>query len=336
MKGRKWFAIIGTILLVFSLVFISFFYGLVKSDPEILRLHEEIQQKNNENQKLLKQIQELKTQLLNRQIEVDQLQEEKEQLNQDVDEKEKEIKELKKQIEILKKESTKKEQTVSPQKKVYLTFDDGPTTLTPNIIDTLQKYNVQATFFVIGKRLEQYPQYSIQAYKNGNMILPHSYSHDYAIYTTHETFYADYDKVKKAYQKTLGFEPPPIFRFPGGSSNHSSFQYGGIQYMPLLTQDIKKKGYFYIDWNVTSGDAGADYQNAQKLLDNVLTQSKGKDVLVVLFHDVSSNTATAEILPKVIEHFKKEGYQFQTFRDITQKDLNQLVALKISNKPIVR
>ena len=224
----------------------------------------------------------------------------------------------------------------SSNKKVFLTFDDGPTSLTPKVLDILKEYEVNATFFTIGRLLEQYPEYAIRTYKEGNMILPHSYSHDYAIYSTFESFYDDFYKAEEAHRKVLGFDPPPIFRFPGGSSNHSSFDYGGKQFMPKLTEDIKEKGYYYIDWNVNSGDTGPDSNNPDKMLKNVLDGVGNKDFVVILFHDLPRNKAILDILPEVIETLKNKGYAFRTFRDITEDELNKMVELKLANKPIIR
>lgn len=221
-------------------------------------------------------------------------------------------------------------------KKVFLTFDDGPTSLTPKILDILKEHDVLATFFVIGKLAEDQPDIVQRTYDEGHMVLPHSYSHDYSIYSTFETFYDDFYRAEEVVENILNIEVPPIFRFPGGSSNHSSFRYGGKQFMPQLTEDIKEKGYYYIDWNVSSGDAGPDYNDKDKMLNNIFQGAKNKDFIVVLCHDVSWNVKMAEILPQVITTLREQGYQFRTFKDITEEELNKMVSLKIANKSIVR
>ncbi|ABR47887.1 polysaccharide deacetylase [Alkaliphilus metalliredigens QYMF] len=243
------------------------------------------------------------------------------------------------EIELETSQKSDEVKTVYPNnghKKVFLTFDDGPTPLTPRVLDILKEENVPATFFIIGRLLEKYPQYTIRAYEEGHGILPHSYSHDYSIYSTFETFYDDFYKAEQKVKETLGYEPPPIFRFPGGSSNHSSFDYGGKQFMPKLTEDIKEKGYYYVDWNASSGDAGPDYDNPDQMLKNVLEGAAGKDFVVVLFHDVTRNEKMLEMLPKLIETLKKDGYTFRSFRDITEEELDKMVQLKLANKPIIR
>lgn len=221
-------------------------------------------------------------------------------------------------------------------RKVFLTFDDGPSTLTPSVLDILGEANVPASFFVVGKQMEKYPHIVQRAYREGHSILTHSYSHDYAMYTTFDTFYNDLNKAEQVYEKILNVKPPTIFRFAGGSSNHSSFNYGGEQFMPQLTVDVKERNYTYVDWNVSSGDAGANRNNPSKMLQDIKNQSKGKDFIVLLFHDTAPNTGLPEILPDVIKFYHDNGYAFRSFRDITSDELNIMEKYRIANKPIVR
>ncbi len=236
----------------------------------------------------------------------------------------------------IKPESNVEDVKPDPSKKVFLTFDDGPSTLTPEILKILDENEVKGTFFTIGKSVEKNSMWVKQAYDEGHMVLPHTYSHDYAIYTTFETYYNDLELAKKAIEDVLDIEVPYIFRFPGGSSNHSSFKYGGEQYMPKLTVDVKEKGYYYIDWNVSSGDASSDYDKKDKIISNVLDGAKNKNLIVALFHDTARNTKMAEVLPEIILELKNQGYTFRTFRDITQDELDAMVKLKLANKPIIR
>lgn len=225
---------------------------------------------------------------------------------------------------------------VDSRKKVFLTFDDGPTRLTPKVLDILREHDVKATFFTLGIMMEKYPEILQNTYNEGHMVLPHSHTHNFAIYSTFDTFYEDFYMVESVYKNILGFDAPPYFRFPGGSSNHSSFKYGGRQFMPLLTEDIKEKGYYYIDWNVSSGDTTPDYTNGTKMLDNIFKDVKKNDFAVILMHDLEKNTKLLEILPEIIERLKEQGYTFRTFRDITQDELDTMVKLRLANKPIVR
>ncbi|MCD8500837.1 MAG: polysaccharide deacetylase family protein [Bacillaceae bacterium] len=320
---------------------------LNQKNIELKQLAEELTKQNSDYEQLQNRLQELELnhtngqniheELLEKEAEIQELNLQLESLHQSLSETKLELTRLteKKETPIV-HEKIEAPISLKNEKKVFLTFDDGPTSLTPTILNILEDHEVKATFFTIGNRMEQYPDVVQQAYDEGHMVLPHSYSHDYAIYTSFDTFYEDFFKAEEVYTSILGLQPPTIFRFPGGSSNHSSFQYGGEQFMPKLTEDIRQRGYYYIDWNVTSGDAGPDAGDADRLLDNVIQQSKRQDFVVVLFHDTAPNTATAKVLPDVIQHFKKQGFTFRTFRDIADDELQLMVSKKIANKTISR
>lgn len=234
------------------------------------------------------------------------------------------------------KDNKSRQDTVMTGKTVYLTFDDGPTALTPRVLEILNHYDINASFFVIGKMLERNPEIAMETLEAGNAVLPHSYSHDYAIYSTFDSFYEDFDRARKTYEEILGKPAPVLFRFPGGSGNHSSFEYGGEAFMPALTEDIIDKGYYYIDWNVTAGDTGPDASDSEKMLSNVLEGIKGKDTAVVLFHDVTKNELLLEILPKIIETLMAEGYNFKTLENPSDEELSHLEGLRLVNRKIIR
>jgi len=224
---------------------------------------------------------------------------------------------------------------VDGSKIVFLTFDDGPTKLTPLILDILRDNEVKATFFTLGKLLDRNPDIAKATQMEGHMILPHSYSHDYSIYSTLESFYDDLHKVEEAFERVLGLSPPPILRFIGGSSNHSSFEYGGQSYMNILTKDIKDRGYYYLDWNIDSGDSRLEV-NEEIIKNNVINSSIGKDVIVVLFHDTERNTPMANILPDIIQYYKDEGYIFKILANISKDELDLMIELRLINREINR
>lgn len=321
MKYLSKILIIGIVLLTIMIATPSMI-GIAQSFLDNNHISEDSQEINEEN---------LEDEFIgsNEKIEED----EKLEIDENIDENEnEEVVDCETEAERDSKENVKPD----PNKKVFLTFDDGPSTVTPEILNILNENEVKATFFTIGKSVEKKPEIVKQTYDEGHMVLPHTYSHEYSIYTSFETYYNDLELAKKSIEEVLDIEVPYIFRFPGGSSNHSSFEYGGEQFMPKLTKDVKEKGYYYIDWNVTSGDASADYTNKNKLINNVINGAKNKDFIVVLFHDTARNTSMAEVLPEIILELKGEGYTFRTFRDITEEELDKMVELKLSNKPIIR
>lgn len=193
----------------------------------------------------------------------------------------------------------------SEGKIAYLTFDDGPSNLTPHVLDVLDEYDVKATFFVTYKESEDLQKYYKEIVDRGHTIAVHTASHDYediykSIYAYMDDFYKMYDCI---YEET-GVRCS-LFRFPGGS--HNGYNYGND--MPSIILEMERRGFKYYDWNVSTGDGG-NWVTPDDILNRVKDQSAGRDRLVVLMHDSASKNATLEALPNVIEYLKSEGYTF--------------------------
>ena len=193
----------------------------------------------------------------------------------------------------------------STDKVVYLTFDDGPSQNTAKILDILKKYGAKATFFVTGNG-RGYNSYIKRAYDEGHAIGLHTYTHNYSIYTSEETYFDDLDKVGDMVSGIIGHRPD-IIRFAGGSSNTVSKNYN-VGIMSRLVKEVRAKGYQYFDWNCSSGDATGNRVPVSTLISNA-TSCNGHHINI-LFHDSSAKTTTVEALPAVIEHYKKLGYAF--------------------------
>lgn len=201
------------------------------------------------------------------------------------------------------------ERQPSKEKVAYLTFDDGPTTnITPLVLDTLKKYDVKATFFVLGKMVEQNPDVLKKTYDEGHLIANHSYSHDYKyIYASVDNFLSDFKKSEDIIKNTLNIESKiEVIRFPGGSFPKKLESY---------RQAAAKKGYKSVDWNCLNEDAQGGKKTAQQLVDSVIKTSKGKNELVILMHDSATKQATADSLGQVIDYLKSEGYRFDTLNN---------------------
>lgn len=194
---------------------------------------------------------------------------------------------------------------VNPGNKVvYLTFDDGPGKYTEKLLGILDKYGVKATFFVTN----QHPEYKYligKAYSQGHTIALHTYSHDYSIYTNEMTYYEDLQMIEDICIEQTGVKPN-IMRFPGGSSNAVSKRYcTGI--MSALSESMSYHGYLYCDWNVVSGDAGGSL-SAEQVVNNVINGIKGKDISVVLQHDIYDFSVNA--VEEIIMWGLANGYTF--------------------------
>lgn len=200
-------------------------------------------------------------------------------------------------------------------KYAYLTFDDGPTANTRQILDILDRYNVKATFFVI------YHQGVDDLYKaiieRGHTLAIHSYTHEYGIiYKSDEAFYGDIEKMTNYVTSVTGTTPSKIFRFPGGSSNTISRKYNsGI--MSRLTKGMEAKGYKYFDWNVDSGDADGTRIARDRIVSNVRNRLGTYKHAVLLMHDASAKTTTVEALPEIIQILIDGGYSIRPLTETT-------------------
>lgn len=204
-------------------------------------------------------------------------------------------------------------------KIAYLTFDDGPSRHTQDILKILRENDVKATFFVNG-----HPGLK-EAYKaivkDGNVIANHTYSHDYKkVYMSPENFEKDVKKLDKYIEETIGQKPSHIIRYPGGSNNTVSYNYGGRGVMKEIISHMNKLGYMHFDWNVDSTDASAFCQKEDKIIHSVLTQSKGQHKIVILMHDTDPKVTTVQALPTVIKGLKEQGFIF----DVITKDTPQI------------
>lgn len=193
----------------------------------------------------------------------------------------------------------------SSGKKVYLTFDDGPSKYTQDILNILDEYNIKATFFVIGKT-DQYSKKMYQEIVNkGHTLGMHSYSHQYkTLYNSLQSFKDDYEKISSLLYKTTGVWPK-YYRFPGGSSNKVS-----NMDMSVFIKFLKKEHIVYYDWNVMNGDAVSKELSKDVLVSNVMSEIKKHETSVVLMHDISTKANTVKALPVIIEKLQKEGYDF--------------------------
>lgn len=198
-------------------------------------------------------------------------------------------------------------------KLCYLTFDDGPCkAVTPSILDTLKQYNVKATFFMVGRMIEDDKELARRVYDEGHLMANHSYSHDYkALYATADGFIEEIDRTFDLIKEVTGEEPFKLIRFPGGSYNAGDHAAEKQQYKVLL----KQRGYYYADWNCLNGDAEGGNRSAAQLLERVKATS-GANNIVVLMHDAAAKKTTAEALPSIIEYLKGQGYEFRRLDEI--------------------
>jgi len=193
--------------------------------------------------------------------------------------------------------------------RVYLTFDDGPSTnVTPRILDILAEHNVKATFFILN--YSESTKYLVGRMINeGHTVAIHGYSHDYAtIYASDEAFMQNVYRLRDKLLADFGYHAT-IIRFPGGSSNTVSKSYNkGI--MSRLVKRVEQGGFVYFDWNISSGDASAAGLSSTQIYSNVTSRlGRGRNN-VVLMHDSSAKGTTADALENIIIYGKANNYTF--------------------------
>ncbi len=194
--------------------------------------------------------------------------------------------------------------TVVPDGKIiYLTFDDGPSVHTPRLLNILAKYNVKATFFVVGTAAIGYID---DIYAGGHTVALHTNTHNFkSVYSSVEAYYEDLYAIQNKVYNATGIRSN-LIRFPGGSSNTVSRNYcKGI--MSQLTKSVEALGFRYFDWNVDSYDAGGAYTSEQ-VFKNVTNGVKGNRYSVVLQHDIHGFSVDA--VESIIQWGLANGYTF--------------------------
>ena len=210
------------------------------------------------------------------------------------------------------KKASTAEPTIKPTddtttKKVYLTFDDGPSENTGEILDILKEKNAKATFFVTGNN-QEHDDMIKRAFSEGHSIGLHTYTHDYAtVYASEDAYFADLQKVSDLVESITGTKSM-IIRFPGGSSNTISAKYvKGL--MTTLTKAVRDKGYQYFDWNCDSTDASGNNVPVEKLVSNATSCTANH--VDILMHDTDAKDTTVQALPQIIDYYRSQGYTFK-------------------------
>lgn len=199
-------------------------------------------------------------------------------------------------------------------KRVFLTFDDGPSkSVTPHILDLLKFHNIKATFFVLGSRVKLNPDIVKREYDEGHYIANHGYSHKYSsIYAKTENVIEEYNKTEAEIRKALNNQnySSHLFRFPGGSIGG---EYNKIK--KSAKKQLKEKQIAYLDWNALTSDA-AGANTKEKILKNMKKTVGNYQNVVLLMHDAPDKKLTYETLEDVITYLTEKGYSFKNFNNI--------------------
>ena len=187
-------------------------------------------------------------------------------------------------------------------KPIALTFDDGPwPNTTGQVLDFLKKNNVKATFFVVGRQVQRYPQLTKRIVAEGHAIANHTWSHQYHRYNPGGAA-SEIDKTAELVYKLTGVKTN-LFRPPGGILNNGLATYA------------QQKKYAVVMWSADSLDWR--HNNPQVLRDRILREASAGGI--VLMHDGGGNRAkTVQALPLVIAELKKRGYKFVTVSELME------------------
>lgn len=204
-----------------------------------------------------------------------------------------------------KKVTTKQKKNSSNAKRVYLTFDDGPSENTSKILSILEKYDAKATFFVVYRKGDNNKKLYKRIVDEGHTIGIHSFTHNYKnIYSSEKAFCKDVVLMRNYIYKVTGVKTN-FYRFPGGSGNSVS----KVDIRKCI-KFLNKESIIYYDWNVENGDATGKKLSDKQLINNVVKNVKTKNTPIVLMHDAATKNSTVRTLPTIIKILKKQGYEF--------------------------
>ena len=187
------------------------------------------------------------------------------------------------------------------EKRVYLTFDDGPSDrVTPLVLDVLKEENVPATFFVVGSQAVSRPYLLKRIVEEGHSIAIHCYDHTYrTIYGSRDALLSDIRRCQSLIASVTGISPS-LYRFPGGS----------FHVREELKQAVKDAGYKAVDWNASCRDEEIRSATPEQLFDAAKATSYDRNRIVLLCHDSTNHTNTAKALPQIIAYYRSRGYAF--------------------------
>ena len=202
----------------------------------------------------------------------------------------------------------------SDTKRAFLTFDDGPSSNTPQILDILNEKGIKATFFVLGSNVEKNPDMVKRMYDEGHFIANHGYSHVYeAIYQSPQAVLDEYNKCNQVVRDAIGEQEynSHLFRFPGGLV--------GGKYADIKNQAndlLLQNNIVHVDWNALNGDSETTSPTIAYEIQRIQETVGKKQSVVILMHDAQAKKVTVEALPGIIDYLQGQGYEFKNFYEI--------------------
>ena len=193
------------------------------------------------------------------------------------------------------------------EKKISLTFDDGPSDYnTETILQILAEYNIKATFFVIGENAAKDPARIKMIADAGHEIGNHTYTHCYINQVSEEKLRSEVKKTEELLEKITG-KKTKVFRPPGGS------------YSDRSVQTLEEMGYKSVLWSVDTRDWCKP--RLSRIVAVITETTSSGDI--ILFHDLNQHDSpTPEALRQVIPHLLQEGYEFVVVSELLESGAN--------------
>lgn len=188
---------------------------------------------------------------------------------------------------------------------IYLSFDDGPSDITNQVLDILKQNDIKASFFVIGNEAEKHPDILKRIVDEGHTLGVHTYCHQYdVIYASVESYLEDFYKTYDFIYKTTGVKPE-IFRFPGGSVNNAN-----KDTRDQIIAEMRRRGFTFYDWNVYAEDAVGGLASTDKIVSSITNNLIKNGESITLIHDSEVKTTLPAALQPIIDYGKANGYTF--------------------------
>lgn len=188
-------------------------------------------------------------------------------------------------------------------RQIALTYDDGPNDpFTLKLLDVLNRYSVKATFFLIGKYVDQRPDIARELIAQGHVVGNHTYTHPNLIFRNSRQVKEEIDRCDRSLRDAIGDARAPLFRPP----------FGGRR--PATLRTIRAAGLLPVMWNITGYDWNA--KTADAIEQKIVPKVRGGDV--VLLHDGghlqfgADRSFTVQATDRLISRFHNEGYEFVT------------------------
>lgn len=204
-----------------------------------------------------------------------------------------------------------KKENQRDRKIAYVTFDDGPSCNTEEILQILQEKKAVATFFLISDNLTEKRQKSVKKLiAQGNEVGIHTACHEHEIMYKNETaFMKDFMTAYEKIEKTTGVKPK-VQRFPWGSNN--GFVRG---FVDSATEKMHEMGVKSFDWSVSGEDAVRMNVSTAEIIANVKKDLTRFQYPIILLHDSGGAKNTPKALPRILDYIRQQGYEFGVLSD---------------------